>query len=135
MIELTPEQILEEYRQAVLCLENAVAVNASDFSACSERVEASAKPILEALAAQAAAVKKLEEPIKLIDLAALNKSMREHMKEDEGWTFHLPHFPPLGQKRIDKCNYCWEPKAKHREDGRCPIKGCTLSGPPKKDKV
>lgn len=60
----------------------------------------------------------------------LSDKMREVMKENEGWTFYLSAMPPVGQKRQDLCDYCWEPKSKHREDLRCPIKGCTLSGPP-----
>ncbi len=132
MKDITPEQILNEYRLAVLSLEDAVAVNSSNFESINVRVEVAAKPILEALKAF---YRSAEKPHGTTDLWELSKRMREVMKENEGWTFFLPDFPPLGKKRIDKCGYCWEPKVKHREDGRCPIKGCTLGGPPKEGKI
>lgn len=61
--------------------------------------------------------------------------MREALKANEGWTFYLPDpLGPPGQPRSWDCNYCYRPKAEHRDDGRCPIKGCTLASPPSEAK-
>ena len=68
-----------------------------------------------------------------MDFMEASRRLSAAVKKHEGWTFYLPDWPPTpGKKGPSDCNYCYRPKSEHREeDSRCPIKGCSLSGPPK----
>jgi hypothetical protein len=64
------------------------------------------------------------------DFISRMRAFDASMKADEGWTFCLIPLPDLGQPIVDRCHYCYRPRADYRVDGRCPIRGCTLGGGP-----